>query len=70
MHALPPVQNSLLPTAVCPWLPPIRFGVKPYLEFSRAIDQGLSELELRYPARRQLLTIEDRQKRILKRKPR
>jgi hypothetical protein len=69
MHALPPVEKSLWPTAASHWLPPIRFEMKPYLEFSRAIDEGLSELQLRYPTPRPLLTVEDRKK-ILKRKPR
>ena len=52
MHALPPVENSLWPTAASHWLPPIRFEMKPYLEFCRAIDEGLSELEAPLPCAR------------------
>lgn len=69
MHAMPPAEKTLWSMAPSHWLPPIRFEMKPFLEFNRAIDEGLLELQLRYPAPRPLLTVEDRKK-ILKRKPR
>jgi hypothetical protein len=70
MHAHPPVANSLFPLATSAWLPPMQFRVRSYLQFCRSFDEALAELEARYPAKRPLLTIEDRQKRILKRRPR
>jgi hypothetical protein len=64
---LPPAANPLLPRTASPWLAPIRFGVKPYLEFCRSLDQALAELEARYPSHRRVLTLEARD-RIVKRK--
>ena len=70
MPTLPPAANSLLPTTASPWLAPIRFGVKPYLEFCRSIDESLAELEVRFPSHTRMLTIEGRQKKLnRKRKP-
>jgi hypothetical protein len=68
MHALPPAVNPLVLSVDFPWLPPIRFGVKPYLELCRSFDQALAELEARYPTRRPLLTLESRNK-TLKHRP-
>jgi hypothetical protein len=64
MHAVPPAAEPLVLSVDYPWLPPIRFGVKPYLELCRSVDQALAELETRYPAHRQLLTLESRNKRL------
>ena len=47
MHALPPAASPLVLSIDFPWLPPIRFGVKPYLELCRSVDQALAELEAR-----------------------
>jgi hypothetical protein len=58
----------LLPPTSSPWLAPIRFGVKPYLEFCRSFEQALAELEARYPSHPKQLTLEARNKK-LKRKP-
>jgi hypothetical protein len=49
-------------------LRPIRFGLKPYLEFCHAFDRALAELEARYPGTPRLLTLEARNKK-LKRRP-
>jgi hypothetical protein len=68
MHALPPAVNPLVLSVDYPWLPPIRFGVRPYLELCRSVDQALAELEGRYPTRRPLLTLETRNN-ALKRRP-
>jgi hypothetical protein len=67
---LPPAANSLLPSTASPWLAPIRFGVKPYLEFCRSFDQSLAELEARYPSHTTMLTIEGRQKRLNRKRKR
>jgi hypothetical protein len=61
---LPPAANPLLPTTASPWLAPIRFGVKPYLEFCRSFDESLAELEARYPSHTRMLSIEGRQKKL------
>ena len=58
-----PIIHSL-PVLDCPWLPPICFGVKPYLELCRTFDESLKELEARYPSHRPVLTLEARQKRF------
>lgn len=68
MHALPPVANPISPRAERLWLPPIRFRAKAFIKFCLTVDQGLAELEARYPSRAPLLTIEGRTKR-LKRRP-
>ena len=64
MPTLPPAANPLLPRTASPWLTPIRFGVKPYLDFCRSFDQALAELEARYPSRVKMLTIEGRNKKL------
>jgi hypothetical protein len=53
---------------VSPSLPPIHFGLRPYLALCRKIDQALAELESRYPAAPRKLTIELRKKRLRRRK--
>jgi hypothetical protein len=68
MHPLPPAANDLIAGIDSPWLPPISFGVKPYLKLCSSIHLSLKDLEARYPSQRQLLSIEARQKRI-KHKP-
>jgi hypothetical protein len=67
MFALPPVASPLFPGVDCPWLPPIRFGMKPYLDFCRAFDQELAALESRYPSHRPVLTLSQRNKRLQRR---
>jgi hypothetical protein len=68
MHALPPVANPLAPRFARSYLPPIRFRAKAYVKFYLTVDQGLAELEARYPSRAPMLTIAGRAKR-LKRRP-
>jgi hypothetical protein len=67
MFLLPPPANPVTPGADCPWLPPIRFGVKPYFKFCRSFHQALLELEARYPSHRPLLTLDARNKRLRRR---
>ena len=70
MHALPPTAKWLHAAVAQPWLPPVRYGVKPYLEFCESVDQALTELEARYPSRHPMLTIQERDARLLRRRPR
>jgi hypothetical protein len=63
-----PSTHPLISGVDCPWLPPISFGVQPYLQLCRAIHESLKELEARYPSQRPLLTLESRTGR-LKRRP-
>lgn len=67
MYAFLPLMIPLVPGLVCPGLPPIRFGLKPYLEFCHAFDQALAELEARYPSRKPLLTLAARNKKLRRR---
>jgi hypothetical protein len=67
MHVLPPVANPLAPRFARQYLPPIRFRAKAYAKWSLDFDQALRQLELRYPQRPTLLTIEGREKRLKKR---
>lgn len=60
--------NPLVAGLDCPWLPPISFAAKPYLELCQSFDQALKELEARYPSHRRLLTIEGRAKRLKKKR--
>jgi len=57
---MPPVVHGLVPAVASHWLPPIRFALRPYLEFNRSLDQALCELESRYPAQRRVLTLQGR----------
>jgi hypothetical protein len=67
MH--PPAAHPVIVAgADCPWLPPISFGVKPYLELCQSFNQALKELEARFPSHRPVFTLEVRTKR-LKRRP-
>jgi hypothetical protein len=68
MYVLPTVANPLIPTIACDGLLPIRFGLKPYIEFCHQFDRALAALEARYPGKPHVLTLSDRNKR-LKRKP-
>jgi hypothetical protein len=68
MHPLPPAANPLIAAVDCPWLPPICFGVKPYLELCQSFDRALKELEARFPSHRRVLTLQARNKRM-KRRP-
>ncbi|HEX4413632.1 MAG TPA: hypothetical protein VH107_08385 [Lacipirellulaceae bacterium] len=63
-----PSTHPLISGVDCPWLPPISFGIEPYLQLCRTIHESLKELEARYPTQRPLLTWEGRAKR-LKHKP-
>jgi hypothetical protein len=67
MHALPPAASPLVPGVDCPWLAPIRFGVKPYLDLCRSFDRALAELEARYPSHRRVLTLKARNKKLRRR---
>lgn len=70
MPTLPSAANPLFPSTASPWLAPIRFRVRPYLQFCRSFDKALAELEARYPSHVQMLTIEGREKRLSrKRRP-
>ena len=66
MFALPPAASPE-PGIDLRWLAPIRFGVKPYLDFCHSIDKALAELEARYPSRRPVLTLEGRNKKLQRR---
>ena len=68
MYPLPPAANPLVAGFDCPWLPPICFGVKPYVKLCKSFDKALKELEARYPSHRPVLTVELRNKK-LKHKP-
>lgn len=68
MYVLPPSANPLVPEFGSWWLPPIRFGVVPYVELCRTIDQSLAELEARFPSPRPVLTLSSRNKRLRRRK--
>jgi hypothetical protein len=61
-------DNSLIASVDGPWLPPVSFGVKPYLGLCRTIYDSLQELEARYPSHRRLLTLEARQKQFKKKR--
>jgi hypothetical protein len=64
MHTLPPAANPLAPKFARSYLPPIRFRAKAFIKFCLTVDQGLAELEARYPARAPMLTIKGRAKRL------
>jgi len=68
MHALPPAASPLVVGIDSPWLPPIRFGLKSYLDLCRSFDQALAELEALYPSHRRVLTLEARNKRLRRRR--
>lgn len=68
MHPLPPAANPLIAEFDGPWLPPICFGVKPYLELCHSFNKALRELESRFPSHRPVLTLGARNKK-LKHKP-
>ena len=68
MYPLPPAANPLVAGFDCPWLPPISFGVKPYVKLCKSFDKALNKLEARYPSHRPVLTVELRNKQ-LKHKP-
>ena len=68
MNPLPPAANPLIVGIDYPWLPPICFGVKPYLELCQSFDRALKELESQFPSHRPVLTLQARNKR-LKRRP-
>ena len=72
MPTLPPAANHLLPQTTSPWLAPIRFRVKPFLQYCRSFDKALTDLEARYPSHPRVLTLEARDhqlKRSRKHKP-
>jgi hypothetical protein len=64
MYPLPPAPNPLIAEFDCPWLPPICFGVKQFLELNQSFDAALKELEARFPTHRPLLTVELRNKKL------
>jgi hypothetical protein len=57
----------LVPGVASPWLLPIRFGLKPYIELCHSFDRALAELEARYPSHRPVLTLDARNKRLRRR---
>ena len=67
MYALPPAASPLVVGIDSPWLPPIRFGLKPYLELCRSLDQSLADLEALYPSHRPVLTLAARNKKLRRR---
>ena len=72
MPTLPPAANHLFPQTTSPWLAPIRFRVKPFLQYCRSLDEALGALEARFPSHPRVLTLEVRDhhlKRSRKRKP-
>lgn len=69
MAPLPPADKMVFVGIDSPWLPPITFGVEPYLELCQSLDQALKELETRFPSHRRTgLSLNARNKR-LKRRP-
>lgn len=69
MAPLPPADKMLVAGTDSPWLPPITFGVEPYLDLCRSLDQALKELETRFPSHRlTAFSLNARNKR-LKRRP-
>ena len=64
MYALPPAASPLVPGVDCPWLPPIRFGVKPYIELCLSFDKALAELEALYPSHPRVLTLAARNQKL------
>jgi hypothetical protein len=64
---LPPAASPLVIGVDSPWLPPIRFGIRPYLQLCQSFEQSLRELEARFPSRRPLLTLSTRNKRLRRR---
>jgi len=66
MHSSP--AKPIIAAATSPWLPPIEFGIEPYLKMCHSFNEALRELEARFPSPRPLLTLETRKK-LLKRKP-
>ena len=67
MYPLPPAANPLVACFDCPWLPPICFGVKPFIELNESFDKALKELETRFPSHRPVLTVELRNKKLQRR---
>jgi hypothetical protein len=67
VYALPPPAHPLVPEVAFPGLMPIRFGLKPYIELCQSFDRALAELEAHYPARRTVLTLSARTKRLHRR---
>lgn len=65
MHTQP-TAKQLYTAFAHPWLSPVRFGVKPYLQFCDEIDKGLRELEARHPSHPKL-SIADRRQQLLRR---
>ena len=64
MYPLPPAANPLIAGFDCPWLPPICFGVRPFLELNQSFNKALKELEARFPSHRPVLTVELRNKKL------
>jgi hypothetical protein len=67
MYPLPPAANPLVAGFDCPWLPPICFGVRPFIELNESFDKALKELEMRFPSHRPVLTVELRNKKLQRR---
>jgi hypothetical protein len=67
VYVLPPSTNPLVPEFTSFWFPPLRFDLKAYFDLCQTIDEGLHELEARYPTRRPALSLERRNKRISRR---
>ncbi len=59
-----PSTHPLITGLDCPWLPPISFGIEPYLKLCRTIHVSLKELEARYPSQLPSLSLEGRTKRL------
>jgi hypothetical protein len=59
--------NPLIPGGVSYGLRPVRFGLKPYLEFCHELDRALADLEARFPGKPRVLTLEARNKRLHRR---
>ena len=69
MYPLPPAANPLIAGFDCPWLPPICFGVKPYLELCQSFDKALKELEVAIPVAPPACSRSKLRNKKLKRKP-
>lgn len=68
MAPLPPAGKLLIAGTDSPWLPPISFGVEPYLDLCRSLAQELKDLEARFPSHRPMVSLSTRSKQFKRQK--
>jgi hypothetical protein len=61
-----PSTHPLITGLDCPWLPPISFGIEPYLKLCRTIHVSLKELEAANSKLKRLLADAELDKAALK----